>query len=60
MVFFGKQMENVRNRCDVRLVKDNSFKFNKLISHPAHKFKRTIFNENLVAVHVNKIRQADY
>ena len=51
---FGKQMENVRNRCDIRLVKDNTFRYNKLISHPAYKFKRTIFNENLVAVHMNK------
>ena len=44
----------MRNRCDIRLVKDNTFKYNKLISHPAYKFKRTIFNENLVAVHMNK------
>ena len=51
---FGKQMENVRNRCEIKLVKDNSFKYNKLISHPLYKFKRTIFNENLVAVHMNK------
>ena len=47
-------MENVRNRCDIRLVKDNTFRYNKLLSHPAYKFKRTIFNENLVAVHMNK------
>ena len=51
---FGKQMENVRNRCDIRLVKDKTNKYVKLISHPLYKFKRTIFNENLVAVHMNK------
>ena len=51
---FGKQMENVRNRCDIKLVKDNTKRYNKLISHPAYKYKRTIFNENLVAVHMNK------
>ncbi len=47
-------MENVRNRCDIRLVKDKTNKYVKLISHPLYKFKRTIFNENLVAVHMNK------
>ena len=47
-------MENVRNRCDIRLVKDDTKAYNKLISHPLYKFKRTIFNENLVAVHMNK------
>ena len=50
---YGKQMENVRNRCDIRLVKDKTNKYVKLISHPLYKFKRTIFNENLVAVHMN-------
>ncbi len=31
---FGKQMENVRNRVDVRLVKDDSKKYVKMLSHP--------------------------
>ena len=51
---FGKQMENVRNRCDIRLVKRDTKRYNKLISHPAYKYRRTIFNEDLVAVHMNK------
>ena len=55
---FGKQMENVRNRVDVTLVKkkdDNDKKYVKLLSHPTFK-RRTIFNENLVAVHRHKRR----
>jgi len=50
---FGKQMENVRNRCNVELVKANNKKYLKLLSHPTFK-KRTIFSENLVAVHRHK------
>jgi len=55
---FGKQMENVRNRVDVKLCKkkdDNDKKYVKLLSHPTYK-RRTIFNENLVAVHRHKRR----
>ena len=50
---FGKQIENVRNRVDVKLVKNDSKKYTKLLSHPTFK-RRTIFNENLVAVHRHK------
>ena len=59
---FGKQMENVRNRVDIVLIKhkikdDESYsglyKYLKLCSHPTYK-RTTIFNENLVAVHRNK------
>ena len=46
---FGKTMENLRKRVDVRLV-TNEKKLLKLTSKPSHvSFK--IFNENLVAVH---------
>ena len=56
---FGKQMENVRNRVDIKLMKDNKLtddknsEYLKLISQPRFK-KRTILNENLVAVHRHK------
>ena len=59
---FGKQMENVRNRVDIVLIKnkikdDESYsgldKYLKLCSHPTYK-RTTIFNENLVAFHRNK------
>ena len=59
---FGKQMENVRNRGDIVLIKhkikyDESYsglyKYLKLCSCPTCK-RTTVFNENLVAVHRNK------
>ena len=50
---FGKQMENVRNRVDIELVKENKERYLKVLSHPTFK-RRTIFDENLVAVHKNK------
>ena len=46
---FGKTMENLRKRVDVRLVTDNK-KFIKLTSKPTYVSSK-IFNENLVAVH---------
>ena len=46
---FGKTMENLRNRVDVRLVTDNK-KLTKLTSKPTYVSSK-IFNENLVAVH---------
>lgn len=49
---FGKTMENKRNHVDIRLV-SNSQKLEKLISKPNFD-KRTIFTENLVAVHMKK------
>ena len=49
---FGKTMENVRNRVDIRLV-NNEKKWNKLAQK--HNYKSaTIFSENLVAVHMMK------
>ena len=46
-------MENVRNRVDIELVKENKERYLKVLSHPTFK-RRTIFDENLVAVHKNK------
>ncbi|CAB3996294.1 Hypothetical predicted protein, partial [Paramuricea clavata] len=49
---FGKTMENVRNRVDIRLV-NNEEKWNKLAQK--HNYKSaTTFSENLVAVHMMK------
>jgi hypothetical protein len=49
---FGKTMENVKNRVDIRLVNDEK-KWNKLAKK--HNFKSaTIFSENLVAVHMKR------
>ena len=50
---FGKTMENLRKRVDVRLVTDEK-KLTKLASKPTY-VSRKIFNENLAAVH--KIKQ---
>ena len=46
---FGKTMENLRKRVDVRLV-TNEKKLNKLTSKPTFVISK-IFNENLMAVH---------
>ena len=46
---FGKKMENIRKRVDVRLVTDEN-KLLKLASKPTYVSSK-IFNENLVAVH---------
>ena len=46
---FGKTMENIRKRVDVRLV-TNKKKLLKLTSKPTYVSSK-IFNENLVAVH---------
>ena len=46
---FGKTMENIRKRVDVRLVTDEK-KLLKLVSKPTYVSSK-IFNENLVAVH---------
>ena len=51
---FGKTMENLRKRVDVRLVTDEK-KLNKLASKPTYVSSK-IFNENLVAVH--KIKES--
>lgn len=46
---FGKTMENLRKRVDVRLVTDQK-KFSKMVSKPTFVSSK-IFNENLVAIH---------
>ena len=46
---FGKTMENLRKRVDVRLVTDQK-KLSKLVSKPTY-VNSKIFNENLLAVH---------
>ena len=49
---FGKTMENIRNRVNVKLV-DAGEQFKKLAAKPNYK-SRIIFNENLVSVHMKK------
>ena len=49
---FGKTMENIRKRVDVRLITDEK-KLLKMASKPTYVSSK-IFNENLVAVHKNK------
>ena len=49
---FGKTMENIRNRVNVKLV-NNEEKARKLISKPNFKSCK-IFNENLISVHMKK------
>jgi len=48
---FGKTMENIRNRIDVKLVSNES-EAKKLTNQPNFK-GYTIFSENLVAIHMN-------
>ena len=49
---FGKTMENIRNRVNVKLVNTGE-QFKKLTAKPNYK-SRKIFNENLVSVHMKK------
>ena len=49
---FGKTMENIRNRVNVKLV-DAGEQFKKLAAKPNYS-SRKIFNENLVSVHMKK------
>ncbi len=49
---FGKTMENVRNRVNVKLV-TNKLSLNKLVKKPNFK-SANIFHENLVAIHMEK------
>ena len=51
---FGKTMENIRNRVDIRLIIDRR-KAEKLAAKPMFKHL-TIFDENLVAVHMKKTK----
>ena len=49
---FGKTMENIRNRVDVKLVNTEE-KLKKLSAKPNYKSCK-IFNENLISVHMKK------
>ena len=49
---FGKTMENIRNRVNIKLV-DAGEQFKKLAAKPNYE-SRIIFNENLVSVHMKK------
>ena len=49
---FGKTMENIRNRVNVKLINTEE-KLRKLVAKPNFK-SRKIFNENLVSVHMKK------
>ena len=49
---FGKTMENIRNRVNIKLV-DTGEQFKKLVAKPNYE-SRKIFNENLVSVHMKK------
>ena len=51
---FGKTMENIRNRIDVRLVGDKE-KARKLAAKPNFQHC-TIFDENFVAIHMKKTK----
>ncbi|XP_065662566.1 uncharacterized protein LOC136085205 [Hydra vulgaris] len=51
---FGKTMENIENRVDVRLV-TNRDKAVKLASRPNYE-SRTIFDENLLAIHMKRTK----
>ena len=53
---FGKTMENVRKRQDIRLVTaSEEKKATKMIAKPHFK-KRTVFDENLAAIHMRKTK----
>ena len=51
---FGKTMENIENRVDVKLVTNEKDAI-KLTSKPNHD-NRTIFEENLIAIHMKRTR----
>ena len=51
---FGKTLENIRNRVDIRLISLNKIA-QKLAAKPNYDLC-TIFNENLIAVHMKKTK----
>ena len=51
---FGKTMENIRRRMEIRLI-SNENEAKKLISKPNFEH-RTIFSDNLIAVHMKKTK----
>ena len=52
---FGKTMQNIRNRVDIRLI-TNEDQARKLISKPNYQH-RTIFCEKLTAIHMKKTKK---
>ena len=52
---FGKTMENIRNRVDIKLI-TNEKEAKKLISKTQLPTIETIFTENLIAVHMKKTK----
>ena len=53
-IVFGKTIENVENRVDVRLLTEEE-KAKKLAAKPSYD-RCTIFNENLIAVHMRRTK----
>ncbi|XP_072048278.1 uncharacterized protein [Amphiura filiformis] len=51
---FGKTMENIRNRVDIHLVNSRK-KAKKLAAKPNFE-RRTIFDENLIAIHMKRTK----
>ena len=51
---FGKTLENIRNRVDIRLISTDKVA-QKLATKPNHD-RCTIFDENLIAVHMRKTK----
>ena len=51
---FGKTMENIRNRVDIRLLNDRR-KAEKLAAKPNFKHL-TIFDENLISIHMKRTK----
>ena len=52
---FGKTMEDIRNRVDIRLVNEEK-QAEKLVPKPTYE-GRTIFSESLVAVHMKRVKK---
>ena len=51
---FGKTLENIRNRVDIRLISSDKVA-QKLAAKPNYDYC-TIFDENLIAVHMKKTK----
>ena len=51
---FGKTLENIRNRVDIRLISSDKVT-QKLAAKPNYD-RCTIFHENLIAVHMKKTK----
>ena len=51
---FGKTLENIRNKVDIRLISSDKVA-QKLVTKPNYD-RCTIFDENLIAVHMKKTK----